>query len=380
MSQVKSHYSYYAPKNFWRILITTWLIMTVTLGLFSDWLFYRILPQDHSQVPEGVIYAGVYALILISLFGLTWIPLNKRFPLHIKRNVLVHLATQVTNSVVGFLIGSLIKNMIHDAFFTDMILTDQQELAAVLIAMICVIGILFINGFFYTYSYINRSKELEKRQTESELIALRAQINPHFLFNSLNSIAALVKISPEQAEEVTQDLADLFRYTLRSSEKSLVPLNEELTIIELYLSIEKARFKDRLNVEHDIEPELKHAMVPSMLLQPLVENAIKHGVNKKEGQHTIGIQITEADGFVNVVVRDSGHGFPHKNLNKILALGTGLSNIFQRLQLQFGNKVDGSILDGGIQIRFPHQKEPIESVDTQKSQVISPSIHESYSS
>ena len=371
--------SYYAPKNFWRILIATWTTLTITLGFFSGWLFHAIFPDDNGSYPEGLIYAGIYAFVLILLFGLTWIPLNKRFPLHRKRNVFIHVFTQTTNSIIGFAIGNVVKGQIHDAFFSDKIVTYEDEISFILIAMICLIGILFINGFFYTFSYINRSKELEKGQAESELIALRAQINPHFLFNSLNSIVALIKSSPDEAEEVTQDLADLFRYTLRSSEKSLVFLSEELSIIDLYLNIEKSRFKDRLNIEYEIEKELHSAMVPSMFLQPLVENAIKHGVNKKEGEHKLGVHISRVEGMINVLITDSGPGFPHKNFDKILNQGTGLSNIFQRLQLQFGDTVDGSILDNGIQIRFPYQTEAKEKERSQKPILLNPSVRESYS-
>lgn len=199
------------------------------------------------------------------------------------------------------------------------------------------------------------SVESQQRKKESELSALRAQINPHFLFNSLNSIAALIRISPEKAESVTEDLADVFRYTLRASDHPLVQLKEELEIMRLYLNIEKARFGDRLAVEIEVPEELLNIPIPVLTLQPLVENAIKHGVSKKEGQHLVKVSLTTLNNQIQISVSDTGPGFQHSNFEQLLNQGTGLSNVFQRLKLQFGDAVDGAVSDHEISLRIPIQ-------------------------
>jgi sensor histidine kinase YesM len=378
MEKSNTEYAYYTPKYFWWILFGVWVFLSLSLGFFSDWIFGILNPDSPGTVVEGLIYASVYSFIFISIFGAVWIPLNRNFPTDSKRNVIVHVMVQIGIAITGFVLGNFATGKIHKVFYGEgEFLNDEARVAFAIIALMCLIGILSMNGLVYTLSYVNRSRMLEQSKTESELMALRAQINPHFLFNSLNSIAALVQSSPDQAESVTQDLADLFRFTLRASEKSMVSLSEELELVKLYLNIEEARFKDRLEVEIKVDQQLKQSYTPALILQPLVENAIKHGVSRKEGSHRIEIHIQKEGDWLDIQILDTGPGFPHKNLEQILDKGTGLSNIFKRLNLQFRNRFDLAILDQGIRIRFPH------TVAVEKEQAYSyklnPDLRESYS-
>ncbi len=159
---------------------------------------------------------------------------------------------------------------------------------------------------------IEKEKAEERARTEiarAELRALRAQIHPHFLFNALNTIAALIPNDPSLAEYVTTRLADVFRFVLRASEREWIPLSEELEFVRAYVDIERARFGDRVQAEEDITPEALDVLVPSLLVQPLVENAIRHGLAPQAAGGRVRIAArTDGDCLV-LAVEDDGVGF-----------------------------------------------------------------------
>jgi hypothetical protein len=176
-----------------------------------------------------------------------------------------------------------------------------------------------------------REHHLRLLAGRAELRALRAQINPHFLFNALNAIAGLIHERPALAEETVEHLAEVFRYTLRKSEREWSRLDEEIDFVSSYLQIEQARFGDRLRVSIDIDPAVRHEQIPAMTVQPLVENAIKHGVSVVERQGEVRIQARRAANALVVEVSDNGPGFATPNGD-----GHGLGNIADRLRGYYG--------------------------------------------
>jgi two-component system LytT family sensor kinase len=154
-----------------------------------------------------------------------------------------------------------------------------------------------------------REARLQHSLTEAELKALRAQVNPHFLFNTLNTIADLISSEPEKAEAMTERLAEVFRYVLARTERSVIPISEEFEFLRTYLEIEQARFGDRLRVELTAEPSVLSVPIPSLLLQPLVENAVKHGLAPKLGGGTLRVSAVDEGEFVRFVVEDDGVGW-----------------------------------------------------------------------
>jgi len=181
-----------------------------------------------------------------------------------------------------------------------------------------------------------RERELRLHASRAELRALRAQINPHFLFNALNSIAALISEDPEQAEATVERLSELFRYTLRNWDGEWVRVDQELAFVRCYLDIEKTRFGSRLNVSVHHDKELGEAFVPALVVQTLVENAVKHGVAPRREPGSIEIRITRKDNTLRVDVRDSGSGFPVDG-SGVYAAGHGLKNVQDRLRGHFGD-------------------------------------------
>ncbi len=177
--------------------------------------------------------------------------------------------------------------------------------------------------------------EQQRHLQEARLRALTSQINPHFLFNTLNSIAALVRTSPESARTVIVKLSNILRRLMRKTD-NLVSLREELAFIDDYLSIELVRFGSKLRVVKDVAPETLDWQVPNMLLQPLVENSLKHGLANKVEGGTIRLRVHQAEGRLHIMVEDDGVGIPEASLENLFEQGIGVSNVNERLKVLFG--------------------------------------------
>jgi sensor histidine kinase YesM len=185
-----------------------------------------------------------------------------------------------------------------------------------------------------------REKDLSEERlkalaAQAELKALKAQINPHFLFNSLNTIASLITTDPPKAEEATLKLADVFRYTLAGSNREFVTLQDELDFLDSYLDVEKARFGDKLAVLKVVQPATLSTRIPSLILQPLVENCLKHG-RSPEGKAKIEIRCYLEGDHVKIEVRDQGPGAPEEIKRGIFTRGAGLKNVNERLLKIYG--------------------------------------------
>jgi two-component system LytT family sensor kinase len=181
-------------------------------------------------------------------------------------------------------------------------------------------------------------KKLEAQQlrlNEARLAALTSQINPHFLFNTLNSVSSLIRSNPDQARSVVYKLSSILRRLLRKTD-NLTPLREELAFIDNYMSIEMVRFGEKLRFIKEIEPETLDRMVPSMLLQPIIENSIRHGLSSKVEGGTIRVRTWLADGKLQLTVEDDGVGIPENRLATLFEQGIGVSNVNERLKVLFG--------------------------------------------
>jgi two-component system LytT family sensor kinase len=180
-------------------------------------------------------------------------------------------------------------------------------------------------------------EENQRLLLRARMDALASQINPHFLFNTLNTVSSLVRFDPDKAREVVLKLSSILRRLLRQHE-TFVPLREELTFIDDYLDIEVARFgPDKLQFFHEVEDETLEAFVPSMLLQPIVENAVKHGLTPKLEGGEIRLRTHRSEGRLVIEVEDNGTGIPEHRHPDVAGGGIGLRNVRERLQLIYGN-------------------------------------------
>ena len=181
----------------------------------------------------------------------------------------------------------------------------------------------------------HRLQEQEKLLLAAKIEALKSQINPHFLFNTLTSIASLIRSQPDTARMLIVRLSGLLRRLLRSHEH-FVSLREELESVDEYLDIEVVRFGPKLSVRKEISPETLDMVVPSMILQPLVENSIKHGLSRKMGPGCITLRSHRDNGRVVIEVQDDGMGFVLDRLDQPMSSGIGLANVRERLRVIYG--------------------------------------------
>jgi LytS/YehU family sensor histidine kinase len=197
---------------------------------------------------------------------------------------------------------------------------------------------------------ISRVKEIEienerlkRLESETRLRDLQAKLNPHFLFNTLNSTAALIYDDRERAERSIERLAELYRRVLSISSRTFIPLTEELKLIEDYLELERLRFDDKLSYEIDCPEELRDIPIPGFLIEPLVENAVRHSFGPAGGSLRLSVKAhAEREGLVRLTVTDNGPGFDIETT----AAGFGLFNIQERLRLLFGARSSLEIHSG----------------------------------
>jgi sensor histidine kinase YesM len=208
-----------------------------------------------------------------------------------------------------------------------------------------------------------RAARLEASMTEARLNALRMELHPHFLFNTLNAISGLVRRREiDAAVRMLARLGELLRVTLERGSVQQVPLERELSFLRLYLEIERIRFHDRLGVDFEVDPEVLDALVPTLILQPLVENAVRHGVARLSGPGRVGVRAARQDGKLILQVADTGAGFQAGNGGT--RLGVGLSNTRARLEQLYGADA-AMMLDNGpaggalVTVTLPYHEDPV---------------------
>lgn len=184
------------------------------------------------------------------------------------------------------------------------------------------------------YLYFKESKERTVLQKQAELAALQAQLHPHFFFNTLNALSALIYRSPKEADRMITRLGDLFRILLKKDKEQEISLREELEFLEAYLKIHQTLMGERLRVEWRIAPETLDSKVPNLILQPLVENSVKHGLAPLEEGGTLEISAARENGFLRLEVEDTGIGAKAEKINS--GSGIGLQNTRARLQHLYG--------------------------------------------
>jgi len=224
---------------------------------------------------------------------------------------------------------------------------------------------LFLIGLAYALAYRRESEtralntsQLETRLVEAQLQALQRQLHPHFLFNTLNTISGLIRTDPDGADAMIDRLGDLLRMTLHKSGIQEVSLKEELDVLQKYVEIERTRFGNRLNIEMHVQPETLDAQVPSLVLQPLVENAIRHGIAPNARPGWIAVHAERASSELVLQVLDSGDGLPPDRL-MALNRGVGLDNTRARLAHLYRDRFEFTFsnLERGfcVTIRIPFE-------------------------
>ena len=260
----------------------------------------------------------------------------------------LQLGLGIALSVLGHILGALLALFVCSHIFDFAF----GGISAWIVVSSIAVAFPIIHGTETALGYYRQLKEKERMEerlralaTQAELKALKAQINPHFLFNTLNTIAQLTHTDPALAEATIERLAEMFRYVLAGSERGPVPLKEELSFVDGYLEIEQARFGERLRVTREIAPETLDVPVPSLILQPLVENGIQHG-RGDDGSVDLTIRVQPRDDEVVITIADHGPGLPHPPRGgRAGEGGLGLRNVDERLRKTYGEEYGLEIRD-----------------------------------
>jgi len=318
--------------------IIVWGLAWLVLAACQSLLIYYFY---HSNL-DAAIYDGVISMILYGLLGLAvWFPV--RYILRDGSQVYQTVFNVVLTGSIAIVAWLFITRFLVKAFVTEKIdyvifwhssLVFRITAGILIYFLIILIYYLFISASQLAAKAV-RQAQLEAQVRNGELMMLRSQINPHFLFNSLNSISSLTVTDPLKAREMIVKLSDFMRYSLSSRNDQPVTLRNELQSLRLYLHIEKIRFGDRLSIEEDITPEALETLMPGMLLQPLYENAIKHGVYESTGEVVIR---TTARVEAGVVVISIVNSVDTEAVVTRKGAGIGLKNVSSRLELFFGDK------------------------------------------
>jgi len=213
-------------------------------------------------------------------------------------------------------------------------------------------------GVTYYQKYRDRESAAEKLKTElvnSQMRALRMQLNPHFLFNTMNSISSLMHTDIAAADDMLEQLSSLLRITLKRGEVQLIPLSEEMEFIEMYLAMQDRRFTGRVTQEICVEPDLHDALVPAMLLQPIIENAYTHGLSKLNKDGRLVVKASRHHKRLKITVTNSGTGLKHAPTRDNPRQGVGIANVQDRLRLHYGSDQSISLVQlqtGDVEARI----------------------------
>ncbi len=259
------------------------------------------------------------------------------------------LGLEITFSLLEHVLGALLALLVCSRIFGFVV----EATTAWFTMWMILVGFLIIHSASYALRFYRelKQKEIQEEQlralaAEAEFKALKAQINPHFLFNTLNTIAQLIHTDSAQAEATVERLAEMFRYVLAGSERGLVPLAEELSFVDGYLEIERSRFGEGLRLTREVAPEVLAVPVPSLILQPLVENAVRHGQGA-DGNVDLTIRVQSHSDEVVIAVADQGPGVLEQGSKGAegqrsrgaggpWSKGHGLRNVDERLRKTYG--------------------------------------------
>lgn len=314
------------------------LIFYVVCGAFIAVLHFLILFYYYKFSPViSVCDSLIYTLILCA-FGIGAWYIMRYLTTETKPVYRIILDHVVTGAVIIFIwlfggyiiLSSIFINETNYMLFLDNSLTVRFVYGILIYAVIILIYYL-INYYKNFQEKLIEEAELKQSVKEAELNLLKSQINPHFLFNSLNSINSLIVFDPEKAREMVLELSDFFRYTIRTDENEQVQLKYELKNIHRYLNIEKIRFGSRLEIKENLEKDCLDVKIPNMILQPIFENAIKHGVNESTETVKIRIKCYSDNNYLNISI--SNNFSPDTVSRK--GKGIGLENIRRRLMLHY---------------------------------------------
>ena len=343
--------------------LVLYLLAWIPLGAI---LFYLL------SSPGGLVWTRAFALVIPLCLLYAFLCLSAWYSCRVtplessgfSRLVLTHLVAAVLMSLLWMLVAkgfALLLSGFHAFHGLDKQLDRDYPLLFACGVLLYLLAV----ALHYVMLAAELSHAAEQREMQalilardSELKALKAQVNPHFLFNSLHSISALTATDPAKAREMCIQLAEFLRATLGLGEKNAIPLRDEISLTRSFLSVEKVRFGARLNLDERIEPESLDYLVPPLLLQPLLENAVTHGISNLTEGGWIRLQIGRGNGAASLAIQVENNFDPEMPPRR--RSGTGLNNVRKRLEMRYGDRATfASWIEGNrfrVAMEFPAER------------------------
>jgi len=258
--------------------------------------------------------------------------------------VLVYYGCNVVGMFVGVELSYLTVSLIFQVPYVPLSHLSDYKFTFIIVLVVGTI-IYFYKAQQATLKARLKEKELDlikarQLKTQAELQTLQSKINPHFLYNSLNSIASLIHEDADKAEDMTLKLSKLFRYSINSQQENLARVADEMEVVNTYLAIEKVRFGDRIKFNTSVDPELLNQRIPRFLIQPLVENALKHGLNNMAKNGMLEVVLRRDNQRLVLEVADNGPPFPHE-----LNMGYGMQSTYDKLNLLYGDDYEMQLIN-----------------------------------
>jgi two-component sensor histidine kinase len=330
----------------WAAILGVWALLGI---IYAGPIYMEVRAEGMNHAARRIFSWGILTWCAWAPLTPVMIWLARRYSLAgsaLKRNLLVHipafLVLSAAHSAAATVITLTVKPFDNmgtspNAFWPRFLSRMQGAFGSDLLVYGAVIGVCYAIDYYRKYREREfMASQLEAQLAQAQLESLRTQLHPHFLFNTLNSIVGLVRDNRNDAAvNMLVGLSDLLRRALEHSTQQEVELKEEIEFLQLYLNIQQMRFSDRLGIELDIDPETTGALVPSLILQPLAENALRHGISRSLAAGIVGISSKIEGNFLRLTVFDNGAGLP-ENWQLKSSAGIGLANTAARLQQLYG--------------------------------------------
>ncbi|MES2630220.1 MAG: histidine kinase [Bacteroidota bacterium] len=330
---------------YWIAQFTGWMLYALILLLYNaitgKGTYVELVASIILIVFTGILFTHAYRYVIIR-YGWLNLPIHKA--------VLVLFLSSITLGIVCPLVHGILSDLLvpNIRSFFSMSVNEQFDLFFNWVVLTFVWSILYFTTHYfanYKKAEITNLKMLAS-QNEIELINLKSQLNPHFIFNALNSIRALVDEDPLLAKTAITQLSSMLRGSLQTGRRQLITLDEELSLVKSYLAIEKIRFEERLKVVYNIDPQSLNFNIPPLMIQTLVENAVKHGISSLTKGGELHVETHLNDGVLEIVVRNSGT----LQTKKSASTGIGLINTEKRLSLLYGKEAGITIRQGDQEV------------------------------
>lgn len=318
------------------LLICIWYAINFTISAVVEWRFFN--PEYYVLWTAFFLFESLCVFILLIFLWAHWL---------FKFRAAIQLVGHVSGIILFFLMmGTLsfyfsdyLEGFVYFEHWAEymMLMLSSWDALRIHDQYIITVGVYYVIRYFQGLQHKEREKsELAIHNREMQISLLKSQINPHFLFNTLNSISTLVHSSKDQARKVITQLSDVFRYALDSHNGEMVKLIHEIEFIENYIRIQQVRFGDRLKFEKTIDPTCLGINIPPMILQPLVENSVKYGIGPKEDGGTISLTVKRSGSIIYFEVKDNGLGSKAQKVMDGSSSGIGMINTDLRLKSYFG--------------------------------------------